>query len=89
MPESERQEGFVGHWRRGEFLLDEFEALTRELARLDSQKLPFAPISRDSVLQRFEAPMPGHGNIEYWGARGDYKSATVRHDLTHQFNSLP
>ena len=89
MPENERKEGFAGHWKRGEALLDEFEMLTTELDRLEAPIFPFAQISRDSVLQRFETFVPGQGKIEFWGARGDYRSTKVRYDLTRQFNCLP
>lgn len=89
MPENERLEGFASHWKEGEFLLAEFETLTRELSDIKTPILPFSPIARDSVLSRSEASIPGHGDVVFWGARGDYKSMKIRHDLTRQFSCLP
>lgn len=89
MPENERDQGYADHWKRGDEVLGDFQMRTRELAHLQAPTLPFSPVSRDSVLKRSTAPIPGRGEVEFWSSRGDYKSMNIRYDLTHQFGHLP
>lgn len=88
MPEAERREGMATHWARGGKVLEDFQRLTMGLAERRSAIVPFTAVPRDQVLERSEVPIPGHGKVVFWGARGGYETASMRHDITRPFAHL-